>query len=86
MKKNRLYLYVNPETENQFERLRKALELNKTDFGNLCILIAVSSLRRLLEPEKTLTVDDWTKLIKAGKSLGVEVGELVKDAQGINKT
>jgi len=76
--KERLFVYVDAKTLQDFISLQRLLGLTKTGLGNICLLIGIAGLRRLLEPEKVMTTSDWTKLLQAGKSLGVELKDLVE--------
>jgi len=76
--KERLFVYVDAKTLQDFLTLQRLLGLTKTGLGNICLLIGISGLRRLLEPEKIMTTSDWMKLLQAGKSLGIDIKDFVE--------
>jgi len=80
-KRERLYVYLNPDAMEKFRDYSKRLGLTLSQFGNLCITAGMNSITRILEPEKVLSVEDWQRVIEASKRAGLkedEIDDMVK--------
>lgn len=74
----KLSIYIAKDTDGKFRRLSEMLGLTKSAFGNICILMGVANITRILEPEKIMTESDWRALLMGSKGLNIDFEELIK--------
>jgi hypothetical protein len=60
------------ELNDQIEKMSLQLGMGKTAFISLCIRAGINSVIRSINPEKMLSTEDWEKILKVGKDLGLQ--------------